>query len=102
MILYRIFNPEYITIEYWDEYGEQYADIVEDTPFTDRPYSETEAMDALRNVRNTKLVDCDYTQLPDVGLDAVTVDAWRVYRQQLRDITDGLVWNVTTWPAKPV
>jgi hypothetical protein len=41
-------------------------------------------------------------QLADVGIDPVTVEAWRVYRQQLRDITDGLVWNVTTWPDKPV
>ena len=101
MILYRIFNPEYMTIEYWDEYGEQYADIVEGTPYTDRPYTEAEALDAVRAVRNTKLVDCDYTQLPDVGLTPEQVAAWQVYRQQLRDITEGLQWNVTTWPTKP-
>jgi hypothetical protein len=36
-----------------------------------------------------------------VNLSEAQVEAWRVYRQELRDITDGLVWNVTTWPAKP-
>jgi len=101
-MIYRIYDPNTITFSYFDDYGEAYAVLPEGADVEERPFTETEAMDALRNVRNTKLVDCDYTQLPDVGLDAVTVDAWRVYRQQLRDITDGLVWNVTTWPAKPV
>ena len=101
MNLYRIFKPQFITFEYWDEYGNQYADIVEGTSFVDRPYTEAEAMDALRLVRNGKLADCDYTQLPDVGLDAQTVAEWQTYRQALRDITDGLMWNVTTWPVKP-
>jgi hypothetical protein len=101
-MIYRIYDPKSITFSYFDDYGEAYAVPPEGADVEERPFTETEAMDALRSVRNTKLVDCDYTQLPDVGLDAVTVEAWRVYRQQLRDITDGLVWNVTTWPAKPV
>ena len=101
-MIYRIYDPKTITFTYFDEYGEAYAVPPEGADVEERPFTEAEAMDALRSVRNTKLVDCDYTQLPDVGLDAVTVDAWRVYRQQLRDITDGLVWNVTTWPTKPV
>ena len=46
MNLYRIFKPQYITFEYWDDYGNQYADIVEGTPFVDRPYTEAEAMDS--------------------------------------------------------
>jgi len=58
-------------------------------------------MDALRTERNMRLVNSDYTQLPDVNLTEAQVEAWRVYRQELRDITDNLVWNVTTWPVKP-
>jgi hypothetical protein len=58
-------------------------------------------MDALRTERNMRLVNSDYTQLPDVNLTAAQVEAWRVYRQELRDITDNLVWNMTQWPVKP-
>ena len=101
MNLYRIFQPQFITFEYWDDYGNQYADIVEGTPFVDRPYTEAEALDALRTERTRRLEACDYTQLPDVGIEPDTVALWRTYRQELRDITDGLVWNVTQWPAKP-
>jgi len=100
-MIYRIYDPATITFSYFDEYGEAYATVPEGEAVSDRPYSEEEALNALRDVRNAKLVDCDYTQLPDVGLDAQTVAAWQTYRQALRDITDGLIWNVTTWPAKP-
>jgi len=101
-MIYRIYDPKTIKFAYFDDYGEAYAVPPEGADVEERPFTEVEAMDALRSVRNTKLVDCDYTQLPDVGLDAVTVDAWRVYRQQLRDITEAVQWNVTTWPTKPV
>ena len=52
-------------------------------------------------MRNAKLVACDYTQLPDVNLTPAAVEAWRIYRQELRDITDNLEWGVTTWPVAP-
>ena len=58
-------------------------------------------MQALRTERNLRLVNSDYTQLPDVTLTEAQVEAWRVYRQELRDITENIVWNVTTWPARP-
>jgi hypothetical protein len=101
-MIYRIYDPKTITFSYFDDYGEAYAVPPEGADVEERPFTEAEAMDALRNVRNTKLVDCDYTQLPDVDIYPHTAEAWRVYRQQLRDITDGLVWNVTTWPTMPV
>jgi hypothetical protein len=91
-----------ITYEYYDAYGALYAVIPTDAIVSERPFTYDEAMTALRKERTRRLEACDYTQLADVGIDPVTVEAWRVYRQQLRDITDGLVWNVTTWPDKPV
>jgi hypothetical protein len=100
-MIFRIYDPSEIAFTYFDEYGEEYATPPEGVDVEDRPYTEAEALDGVRSVRNAKLVDCDYTQLPDVGLSPEQVEAWRVYRQQLRDITDGLVWNVTTWPTKP-
>ena len=100
-MIFRIYNPSTITYEYWDDVGVQYDAVPDGADIEERPYTEDEAMDALRTERNLRLVNSDYTQLPDVNLTEVQVEAWRVYRQELRDITDNLVWNATTWPAKP-
>ena len=100
-MIYRIYNPVAISYEYFDEYGEYYSVLPDGADVEDRPYTEAEAMNALRTERNLRLVNSDYTQLPDVNLTEAQVDAWRVYRQELRDITENIVWNVTTWPSKP-
>jgi hypothetical protein len=100
-MIYRIYNPVAISYEYFDEYGEEYAVLPDGADVEERPYTEAEAMDALRTERNLRLVNSDYTQLPDVNLTEAQVNAWRVYRQELRDITENIVWNVTTWPARP-
>ena len=100
-MIFRIYNPVAISYEYFDEYGESYAVLPDGADVEERPYTEAEAMDALRTERNLRLVNSDYTQLPDVTLTEAQVEAWRVYRQELRDITENIVWNVTTWPAKP-
>ena len=54
---------------------------------------------AVRNTRNNKLADCDWTQLPDAPVDAA---AWAAYRQSLRDISSqpGFPWDVQ-WPEEP-
>jgi hypothetical protein len=100
-MIFRIYNPSAITYEYFDEYGELYPSLPEGADVEERPYTEAEALDALRTERNMRLVNSDYTQLPDVNLTEAQVEAWRVYRQELRDITENIVWNVTTWPSKP-
>lgn len=100
-MIYRIYDPVNITYDYFDEYGEWYPTIPEGADVENRPYTEAEAMAAFRTERNMRLFNSDYTQLPDVNLTEAQVEAWRVYRQELRDITDGLVWNTTTWPVKP-
>ena len=100
-MIYRIYDPVNITYDYFDEYGEWYSTLPEGADVEERPYTEAEALDALRTERNMRLVNSDYTQLPDVNLSEAQVEAWRVYRQELRDITDNLVWNATTWPVKP-
>jgi len=47
-------------------------------------------METLRNERNKKLIDSDWTQLDDVqnSFDEETKNKWIVYRQALRDITE--------------
>jgi hypothetical protein len=53
----------------------------------------------VRNDRNKRLADCDWTQLPDSPVDKA---AWSAYRQKLRDLTkaDGFPWEIT-WPVQP-
>jgi len=62
-------------------------------PLTDEDLALLEQLEAekkdvqwasVRAQRNTKLAQCDWTQLPDAPVDAA---AWAVYRQALRDIT---------------
>lgn len=49
--------------------------------------------------RNRLLLDCDWTQLPDVPLS--TKNNWAVYRQALRDITTQSDPFNIVWPISP-
>lgn len=84
-------------------------------PFTPEEEAEWDAMVAtapdrlqqeqiteLRNERNQRLTDCDWTQLADSPLDPDTKNAWALYREALRMVPqqDGFPNNVT-WPPKP-
>lgn len=53
----------------------------------------------VRNTRNEKLKDCDWTQIADSTADK---PKWATYRQALRDITAqaGFPWTIT-WPDAP-
>lgn len=39
-----------------------------------------------KSIRDYKLLESDWTQLPDVVLSEEKVNEWRIYRQQLRDL----------------
>ena len=86
--------------------------------FTDRPaegdqpaMTAAEQMDAykaqkdadraksVREDRNKRLAECDWTQLADSTADKA---AWATYRQALRDVTKqaGFPWNID-WPVAP-
>ena len=54
--------------------------------------------ESVRALRNTKLENCDWTQLPDAPVDAA---AWAAYRQELRDITNQPDPFNITWPQEP-
>ena len=53
----------------------------------------------IRDDRNKRLSDCDWTQLADAPVDDLV---WAAYRQSLRDIPlqAGFPWDVN-WPTKP-
>jgi len=59
------------------------------------------AMAQLRQDRNNKLAETDFYALSDVTMSA----GMTTYRQDLRDITDGLTTvddvNSVSWPTKP-
>ena len=63
------------------------------------------AMETLRAKRNKLLADTDYTVLQDSTFTDAQVAEWVIYRQALRDITNGLTTvddvNNVTWPNKP-
>jgi|DEB0MinimDraft_3_1074331.scaffolds.fasta_scaffold34772_3 hypothetical protein len=61
---------------------------------------ENEKIVKLREVRNAKLAETDWTQGRDVTL-ANDAD-WQTYRQALRDITDTYTsLDDVVWPEKP-
>ena len=65
----------------------------------------------LREIRNQKLVETDWTQLKDISLDSIREKNWKEYRQALRDLPNGstpkldsygdLDMSSVTWPDKP-
>lgn len=60
---------------------------------------DTEQATYVRNNRNEKLADCDWTQLADSTADKA---AWAIYRQALRDVPlqTGFPWLIE-WPTQP-
>jgi len=58
--------------------------------------------DEAREMRNKLLAETDWTQMPDSPLSNELREAYRVYRQALRDITaqEGFPASIT-WPELP-
>lgn len=56
----------------------------------------------IREWRNYELLASDWTQLPDIEVNKVDVAAWRVYRQELRDMLDaGIPVKQIVFPVRP-
>jgi hypothetical protein len=65
-------------------------------------YTDEELSEQATGERNLKLLNTDWTQLPDVALSAEQIQAWREYRQLLRDITDQSNYpREINWPIAP-
>ena len=66
---------------------------VEDVPLT---------AEEARTERDKLLAETDWTQVLDAPIDSATREAYRAYRQDLRDITDQEGFPGTiTWPELP-
>lgn len=58
--------------------------------------------ESVRAKRNIELAESDWTQIPDSPLSNELKEEWRIYRQELRDITNYEdPWSVI-WPEKPI
>lgn len=55
----------------------------------------------VREERNKKLSECDWTQLADSPLSNQKQTEWQIYRQSLRDITTQLNPFSIEWPTPP-
>jgi len=65
--------------------------------------TDDEILAAIKRYRNSELLASDWTQLPDIETDKVDVAAWRVYRQQLRDMLDQVLPpKEIVFPTPPV
>ena len=70
-----------------------------------------EPMRLLREERNRRLAETDWTQLKDIDLDIIRERNWKNYRQGLRDLPaksnpkldsyGNLDMSSITWPTKP-
>ena len=47
-------------------------------------------IDEIRQIRNLRLIETDWTQIPDNSLTLEQKELWRIYRQSLRDITNSI------------
>ena len=51
--------------------------------YSEKVFTVEEVQEDIRRERNTRLARCDWTQVPDAPVDQ---EAWRTYRQALRDL----------------
>jgi hypothetical protein len=55
----------------------------------------------IRDIRNSLLVQSDWTQFQDSPITGSKLTEWQTYRQSLRDITNQSNPFSLTWPTKP-
>jgi uncharacterized protein YhaN len=62
-----------------------------------------ELVDSVRNQRNRLLAECDWTMTLDAPLSDEKRQAWKKYRQKLRDITKTVTQHhqKIVWPTPP-
>jgi len=102
---YKMLNADGEELGRWvglaEDNQHRIGEVINETPVTqvvdDTPAPDLEA--PVRQERNALLAASDWTQVADAPVDQA---AWAVYRQELRDITDGegFPQNII-WPTEP-
>ena len=106
----------------WHMIGTEYSGIHWDDKIQTKPTEEevnakiaeleaAEPMRLLREERNRRLAETDWTQLKDIDLDFIRERDWKNYRQALRDLpaksnpklteSGKLDMSSISWPDKP-
>ena len=106
MKIYAIrIQADILRIEYWDDLGNQYQEpLPADATVEDNP-TQAAAMEELRLCRNARLIESDWTQLDDAPLTPAQKEAYKEYRQALRDYpatVNAVLWTAAPYPQKPV
>lgn len=83
--------------DHWD------FDAASESWIDPRPAAEIEAeqIAELRRERDRRLAASDWTQMPDAPLSPTLREAWRIYRQALRDMPDTQDPAAPEWPSIP-
>ena len=109
-------NSDYVI--FGDEYsGIEWRDTVNTKPTEEQVNAKiaeikaAEPMGLLRDERNYRLAQTDWTQLKDIDLDVIRERNWKNYRQALRDLPSNsnpkldsfgnLDLSSVNWPTKP-
>ena len=102
MVMYKTVNG----IKVQMSSTEETARLAEEKAWNDGAFDR--ALEELRIKRNELLAESDWTQMMDITdtrMDNLTKGKWQTYRENLRDITDGLTTEAevksVTWPTKP-
>ncbi len=106
----------------WHMIGTEYTNIHWDDETQTKPTEEevnnkieelkiSEPFRLLREERNKRIAETDWTQLKDIDLDIIRERNWKNYRQALRDLPaksnpklnsfGGLDMSSVSWPDKP-
>ena len=64
--------------------------------------NQNDILENLRTARNSLLTESDWTQVEDSPLPEEKKEAWKNYRQELRDLTDFEDMAVIVWPTSPL
>jgi hypothetical protein len=106
MKIYAIrIQADVLRIEYWDDLGNQYQEpLPADATVEDNP-TPAAAMEELRLCRTARLIESDWTQLDDAPLTPAQKEAYKEYRQALRDYpatVNAVLWTAAPYPKPPV
>lgn len=93
-----VYEIDSLTTAVYNQFGDLQP---EDTPVTQYSITPEMALRLVREERTKRLLESDWTQLPDSPLTPAQKSLWAVYRQALRDLPENVVWNVTKWPNTP-
>ena len=102
MVMYKIVNGIRVQMSSTEET----ARLAEEKAWNDGAFDR--ALEELRIKWKELLAESDWTQMMDITdtrMDNLTKGKWQTYRENLRDITDGLTTEAevksVTWPTKP-